>query len=103
MVANPFHEVIGILHEHCIVVRVGTVQRIRKPEILPDHNSVTVACVIECIVSGLTYPVSDHRKVHFFVITDGNVIFPRAVTEHRFGKAPVASPPDKPSSVHPNF
>ena len=75
MVPDASDHVFGILHEHVGVYGIGTVPGIGQPEILPDHDPVPVAGLVKFIVPDLSYPVSDHGKIHVGMIRD-SVVFP---------------------------
>ena len=83
MVPYPFYKITGIIQEHPRIIRVRTVNRIGKPEILPDHNPILVAGIEEFVIAGLAHPVPDHRKVHILMIPDSGIVFSFPVIEVR--------------------
>ena len=102
MVAYAEEKVVEVVHEHIFIVRVRAVQRIGKPEILPDHYPVPVAGFIEFIIHGLPYPVAYHCEVLLLVQTDSGVVFFFTVAQVEFAESPVASAPTEPASVYPD-
>ena len=101
MIADAQNQVLHILQEEIIVIRFGAVPWIGQPEILPHHNSMTVAGFIERFIADLPDPVTNHGEVHFAVVAYGDVVFARAVAKHRFAESPVAAARDESASVDP--
>ncbi len=99
VVAYAQQRVADVAQEHVVVVGVGAVDGVGQPEILPHHDAVAVAGVVEGVVAGLSHPVADHGEVHVAVVADGDVVFARAVAQHGFGEAPVAAARDEAAAV----
>src|SRR5659263_159099 len=76
MVTDSFDHIFGVIHKHFRVVWVWAISRVCQPEVLPNHNSMTVASFEKFIVTGLSYPVSYHSKVHIGVISHSCIVFP---------------------------
>ena len=91
MIPDTLQIITSIGIEHLRIVRIGTIHRIGKPEILPDHNSMSVTCFIELPVTNLSYPVSYHGKVHVCMISHRNIIFPFPIIEVWFSESPITS------------
>ena len=100
ILSYPLDKVLCIGQEHVIVSRVRTVCRIGKPEVLPYHDSVPVACLIELDVSRLSHPVTNYVEVHVRMICHSDVIFPCAVCEVVLRESPVSTSSDEPSSIY---
>ena len=83
--------VLSILQEKHIVIRIRSISGISQPEILPDHDTMTVAGFIESLIAHLTYPVAYHREVHIPMIPHGDIVFTRAIKQIVFVETPVAA------------
>ena len=81
MIPDTLQIITSIGIEHLCIVRIGTIHRIGKAKILPDHNPMSVARFVELLVTNLSYPVSYHGKVHIRMISHRNIIFPFPVIE----------------------
>ena len=99
MAADALHIIFGIRDKHVGIVGVGTVSGIGQPEVLPDHDAVLVAGVIQFFVTDHAHPVAQHGEVHVGMIGHGCLIFASAVVEVRFAEAPVSTAADKAPSV----
>ena len=91
MTTHTAQVVAGIVEEHHIVVGVRTIGGIGEPKVLPDHDAMTIASLVERFVAYLSHPVAYHREVHVAMIPHGNVIFARTIEQIVFVEAPVAS------------
>ena len=85
-----------------VVVGVGTVPRIRQPEILPHHHAIPVAGFVEFVVADLPHPVADHVEVHLRVVAHRGIVFARAIAQHRFAEAPIAALGNEAPAVDPH-
>ena len=99
MAADALHIIFGIGDEHVGIIRIGTVGRIGQPEVLPDHNAVLVAGVIQFFVANHTHPVAQHGEVHVGMVGHSCLVFASAVVKVRFAEAPVTATADKTASV----
>ena len=79
MTAYATYIILGIAHEEGFIVRIWSINRVSQPEILPYHNAMTVAGLIETFISNLSYPVANHRVVHILMIPYSNVVLTGAV------------------------
>ena len=95
------HIVLRIVHEEFLVVRIGIVGRIGKPEILPDHDAVAVAGLVEFFVGSLPDPVAYHGEIHLLMISYGDVVVACGVTQVEFAEAPVSAQPGNAGAVNP--
>ena len=75
-----------------LVVGIRAVHRIGQPEILPHHDAVLVAGIVELVVAGLPHPVADHGEVHVLVVAHGHVVFARAVAQQLTSGKPQLPP-----------
>src|SRR5574344_2557430 len=91
MVANLLYIVQCIGSEHIDIVRIWTVSRVGKPEILPNHNSVTVASLVKFIVSSHSHPIADHSEMHICVVSHCDVILAGPIVQIDFRETPVAA------------
>ena len=91
MIPDTLQIITSIGIEHLCIVRIGTIHRIGKPKILPDHNPMSVARFVELLVTNLSYPVSYHGKVHVCMISHRNIIFSFPIIEVRFSESPITS------------
>ena len=103
MLADKADIIPGIVKEHLIVIRIRTVSRIRKPEVLPNHDSILVAGIVELLIACLANPVTDHIQVHIPVHTRRGVIFLSTVAEIIFTEAPVAALREEAAAVDEHF
>ena len=85
--------------EHFRVIRVRSVRRICKPEILPYHYSMPVAGFVELNVSCLSDPVTHDSEIHVRVVIDSYVIFSRTIVQIVLTESPVASTADESTAV----
>ena len=85
--------------EHFRVIRVRSVRRICKPEILPYHYSMPVAGFVELNVSCLTHPVAHDSEIHVRVVIDSYVIFSRTIVQIVLTESPVASTSDESTAI----
>ena len=99
MAPDAVDEVAAVGEEQLFVVGVGTVPRIGQPEVLPHHDAVAVAGVVELIVARLPHPVAYHVVVHVAVVGHGRIVFAPAVVEVGLGEAPVAAEGDETLAV----
>ena len=91
------------MHKQSVIVRVGPVARIGKPEVLPYHYAVTVASIIKFLVTDLPHPVAYHIEVHLPVISNRDVILAFAIEKIVLAKAPVASKRHETLTVYPHL
>ena len=91
MASDTPHVVFGIAQEEHVVVRVRTVGRVGKPEVLPYHDTVSVARLVESLVAHLSYPVANHVEVHVAMIPHGDVVLTGAVEQVMLVESPVSS------------
>ena len=103
MLADQADIIPGIVKEHLIVVRIRTVGRIRKPEVLPDHDSVLVTSLVELLVARLADPVTDHIQIHVSVHADSGVIFIGSVAEIIFTEPPVPAFREEAAAIDEHF
>ena len=80
VVAQPLDLLHGVAVEGEEVV--GQVGVRVEPEIVPYHDAVAVARLVELLVGGRTDPVADHVVVHLAVQPDLQVVLPAAAAEH---------------------
>ena len=99
VVADSLHIVLGIVQEHLRIVRIRTVPRVRKPEVLPDHYSVPVAGLIEFLIADLAHPVAYDGEIHICVVCHSGIILASAVVEVGLAEAPVSSETDEAPSI----
>ena len=78
------HIVVRIFQEHLLIVGFRAVNGICKPEILPHHNTVSVAGLIEFLVSDLPHPVADNIEVLSRFQSDSHVVLPGPITQQGF-------------------
>ena len=102
MVPDPQDRVADVAQEQVVVVGIGPIVGIREPEVLPDHDAVLVAGVVELVVSRLADPVADHGEVHVAMEAHGDVVLALAVAEIGLRKAPVAAAAHEASAVDPD-
>ena len=95
--------VFSICKEHMGIIWIGTVSRIRKPEVLPDHYAMTVTSLIEFLISSLAYPVAHDREIHVCMIGNSYVVFASSIVEIVFTESPVASASDESTTVDINM
>ena len=91
------------MHKQGVIVRIGSVARIGKPEVLPYHYAVTVASIIKFLVTDLPHPVANHIKVHLPVVSYCYVILAFAIEKIMLAKAPVASKRHESLTVYPHL
>src|SRR5574344_2935914 len=91
MVANLLYIVQCIGSEHIDIVRIGTVSRVGKPEILPNHYSVTVASLVKFIISSHSNPIAHHSEMHIGVVCHGDVVLTSPVVQVNFREYQVAT------------
>ncbi len=103
MAADTPNVILCIRQEHGVVIRDGTVPRVRQPEVLPYHHAMAIARLVESLVADLADPVANHRKVHLTVVSHCAVIFTRPIAQHRFTEAPVAAARDEAAAVDPQL
>ncbi len=84
-------KVARVLHEHSLVVGVGPVPWVGEPEVLPYHDAVFVASVVEFLVANLPHPVADNVEVHVAVVAHGGVVLASAIAQVSLGEPPVAA------------
>ena len=99
MAADALHIVLGIGNKHCQVIRIGTVGRIGQPEILPDHDAISVAGIIQFFVANHAYPVAKHGEVHVCMISHGSLVFAAPVIQVRLTEAPVTTTANETATV----
>ena len=99
MAADTFHIIFSIGDEHFRIIRIRPVRRVRQPKVLPDHDTVTVACFIQFLVTDHTDPVTHDRKIHIGMISDSNVVFAGTIVQVGFTESPVSSATDKTTAV----
>ena len=100
ILTDAFYIILCIVKEHCIVKRIRTVSRVRKPEVLPYHDTMAVASLIELHVACLTHPVSHDVEVLVGVVLCSNIIFASSVVEVALAESPVTATTDEPSAVN---
>ena len=100
ILSDSLDKILCICQEHLIVGRVRTVCRVGKPEVLPYHDSVSVACLIELHVSCLAHPVAHDVEIHVSMVCHCDVIFPCAVGEVVLRESPVSATTDESSSIY---
>ena len=66
--------VLSILQEKHIVIRIRSISRISQPEVLPYHDTMLIASLVESLVANLSYPVTNHGAVHLLVIPYSNIV-----------------------------
>ena len=99
MVAETLHIIGRIGDKHLGIVGIRTVSRVSQPEVLPNHDTMTVARLIQLLITNLTYPVTHHREVHIRMIIHGNVILTTSVVQVRLTKAPVTTTTDETTAI----
>ena len=85
--------------EHFIFIRIRTVSRVRKPEILPHHYAMAVAGLVKFCITSLSHPVAHDCEVHVRVVIDSYVIFPSTIVQIVLTESPVASTADESTAV----
>ena len=85
--------------EHFSIVGVRSVCRVCKPEILPYHYSMAVACIVKLDISCLSDPVAHDSEIHVRVVIDSYVIFPSTIVQIVLTESPVASTADESTAV----
>src|SRR5665213_322195 len=100
MITYFLYKIFHIFDKHLRMIRVGAIGRIGQPEILPNYNAIFIARVKEFIIAYLAYPITNHGKIHFFVVANRNIIFAPTVTKHVFAETPVAAKRNKPFSIY---
>src|SRR6185437_15082834 len=68
MIADAQKVVLRICEEQFVIVRVGTIPGIGKPEILPNYHAIAVRRIVESLIVGLPNPIADHVEVFVAVI-----------------------------------
>ena len=101
MTADLPHIIVRIVHEEFFVIRIRAVGRIGQPEILPDHDAVTVAGLIEFLIAGLPDPVAYHVEIEEFMIPHDYIIIARSKAQIQFAEAPVAAESGHSPAVDP--
>src|SRR6266496_4710078 len=101
VVAHAKYRVSGVAEKQRIVVGFGAIPRVREPEVLPHHDAVLIACVIEFVVADLAYPVPYHVEIHLAVIAKRSVVLTLAETQHRLAESPVAAAWNESPAVNP--
>ena len=89
MVAQPLDLLHGVLLEGPQVVRQVGVRV--EPEVVPYHDAVAVAGIVELFVGRRADPVADHVEMHVPVECDAGVVLLAAAAEQPFAHAPVAA------------
>ena len=89
--ADATDDVARVLHEHRLVVGIGSVPGVGQPEVLPDHDAILVAGVIELTVANLSDPVADHVHIHVAVVAHVGIVFASAVSQVGLREPPVAA------------
>ena len=85
-------DVIGrVLEEHLVIIRIWSVPWVRQPEVLPYHDTMLIACLIQLLIANLSYPVANHIVVHLLMVTHGCIIFTSAIVEVGLREAPVTA------------
>jgi hypothetical protein len=102
VIADAQDEIFHVLQKEIVIVRLGTVPGIGKPEVLPDYDSVPIAGFVKGIVADLADPVANHGEVHFAVVADRDIVFAGAIAEHRLAKAPVAATRNESPTIDPD-
>ena len=99
-VASVLSEIIfSICKEHPVVIRIRTICRICKPEVLPYHDTVTVASLVKLNIASLAHPVTHDCEIHVSMVVYGNIIFTTAIVQVVLAESPVASASDESSTV----
>ena len=91
MISDAQHEVFHVLQEELVVVWFRAVPRIGQPEVLPHHDSMTIAGFVKRLIADLTDPVANHREIHLAVIAHGDIVFTCTIAKHRLAESPVAA------------
>ena len=91
MTTDSTQVVLCITEEKHVIIRIRSISRISQPEVLPDHDAMTVAGLIETLVTNLSHPVANHRTVHILMITHGDIILTRAVQQIMLIESPVTT------------
>ena len=91
MLSHAQRVVACVGEEHVLVLGVGSVTWVGEPEVLPHHDAVFVACVVELFVAGHAHPVSYHVEVHVAMVAHSNVVFACAVEQILLAESPVAA------------
>ena len=89
MVAQSLDLLHGVLLEGPQVVRQVGVRV--EPEVVPYHDAVAVAGIVELFVGRRADPVADHVEMHVPVECDAGVVLLAAAAEQPFAHAPVAA------------
>ena len=85
-------DVIGrVLQEHLVVIRIRSVPWVSQPEVLPDHDTILIACLIQFLITNLTYPVANHIVVHLLMVANGSIVFTSTVVEVGLRESPVTT------------
>ena len=74
MTADTAQIILCIAQEQHIVVRIRSVGRVSQPEVLPYHDTMLIASLVESLVANLSYPVTNHGAVHLLVIPYSNIV-----------------------------
>ena len=99
MVAETLYIISRIGDKHLRIVGIWTVSRVSQPEVLPNHDTMTVARLIQLLITNLTYPVTHHREVHIRMVIHGNVILTTSIVQVRLTKAPVTTTTDETTAI----
>ena len=99
MIADTAYIVFGIGDKHFRIIRVWSVRRISQPEVLPNHNTVSVASFVKLFVTNHSYPVAHDVEVHVSMVSDGCIVLAATVVQIRFAESPVTAPADEATSV----
>ena len=91
--------IFSICKEHPVVIRIRTICRICKPEVLPYHDTVTVASLVKLNIASLAHPVTHDCEIHVSMVVYGNIIFTTAIVQVVLAESPVASASDESSTV----
>ena len=91
MLAHAQGVVACVGKEHVLILRVWSVAGVGEPEVLPHHDAIFVASLVELLVAGHAHPVANHVEVHVAVVTHGDVILAASVEQVLLAEAPVAA------------
>ena len=80
-----------VFKEHIRIVRLRSVKGVSEPEIIPNQDTVLIACFIEAGMAGHTDPVADHGHVGFLVQANLIIEYACGIALQAIVKTPVAA------------
>ena len=100
MITYSFDDVSRIINKHLRVIRIRSISRVCQPEVLPDHNAMTIACFEKFVITCLSDPVPYHVKIHIGMIRHRDIIFSSAILKIRLRKSPISATTNKTPAVN---